>query len=223
MAKETLVKIFVGMLTYVRADLLIRNKKFLESIEDPDFAMILDNGNQDINIKCCVYRPGVNVGITKAWNFFMKAAFETGSYDALVILQDDIVWDMKKLEIARRILVERDDVDFLLSPHLFSVQVQRRRNLEGIGLYDERFSPALCEDDDYALTMTSKGKVYERFVELDPLPGSIINGTPKTVPWGDQKKKLIAKWGFDFGVNSPDGRSYQTNKGLTIADLRSKK
>jgi hypothetical protein len=208
------MKTLIGIPTLSRADLLLRNKDFLESVSTPDGVLIIDNGNQNIRIAVPIYRPGINLGVPKSWNYFLRTAFVDAPYDALVILQDDIIWSLEKLALAKDLLVKHPDVDLLLSPHLFSVQVHRKGNLSTIGPYDERFSPAWCEDDDYALTMTSKGRVYQRFVELDPLPGSIANGTLKPCSWGDQKKKLLEKWGSDFNVNSPSAPYYMTNRNL---------
>jgi hypothetical protein len=208
------VKLLVTIPTLSRADLLLRNKKFLETIEPPDAVLILDNGNQKIDIRVPVERPGRNLGVPASWNLFLRRAFIDHDFDGLVLLQDDIIWDPIKLEMARELLASKPDVDLFLSYHQFSVQVHRALNLWRIGLYDERFSPALCEDDDYALTMTKVGRIYERFRSLDPLPGSLMDQTPKSTPWAAQNAKLKAKWGGNVrGINDPGNPWYVTNRG----------
>jgi hypothetical protein len=196
-----------------RKDLLMRNKSFLEALSGGDQALIIDNGRQSIDMRAQVEVMPFNLGVAGSWNFFLKMAFVLGKFDLLVILQDDIIWDQARLDLAKKLVEERKDVDLILSDFQFSVQVHRPENVKTIGFYDERYYPAWCEDDDYALTIIQRGRIYERFRELDPLPGSISNGTDKAVAWGDQKRKLVAKWGKDFGVNSPSAPYFRTNRG----------
>jgi len=210
------MKALVAIPTITRADLLVRNKSFLETLQSPDVALIIDNGNQEIGVEARIERPGRNLGVAGSWNRALRAAFKEDRFDLLVLLQDDIIWDAARLDAAKRLLVEHPDVDLLLSPFQFSVQVHRPGNVRTIGFYDERYYPAWCEDDDYALTMIERGRIYERFVALDPLSGSIANGTQKSVPWPEQKKKLLEKWGRDFGVNDPSAPYYWTNRGFSL-------
>jgi len=208
------MKTLVAIPTLTRADLLIRNKTFLEGLLKPDAALIIDNGGQKIDIDVEIVRPFANLGVAKSWNRSLRAAFMTGDFDLLVLLQDDIIWDAEHLATAKRLAAAHPDVDLFLSHFQFAVQVHRASNLKTIGFYDERYFPAYAEDDDYALTIIQRGRIYERFVELDPLPGSISEGTQKSVPWHEQKKKLVAKWGRDFGVNDSASAAYHTNRGV---------
>lgn len=209
------MKTLVAIPTLCRADLLIRNKEFLEGVRYPDQAIILDNGRQRIDIDVQIERTTENLGVPGSWNLFLRRAFLTRDFNALVLLQDDIIWDAEHLASAKKLLRFRKDVDLFLSNLQFSVQVHRRENIRTIGFYDERFHPAYCEDDDYAITMTQKGRVYERFDELNPLPGSISEGTMKPVTWKEQNQKLFEKWGAKaFGVNIPHAPWYKTNKNI---------
>ncbi len=207
------MRILVTIPTLSRADLLVRNRAFLESVAAPDEVLILDNGNQKIDLKVPIERRPENLGVPASWNFFLRRAFVEQKFDGLVLLQDDIIWDAGRLAAAKRLLVDRPDVDLLLSDLQFSVQVQRPGNIETIGFYDERFSPAYCEDDDYAIQMIHVGRIYERFPELNPLPGSINEGTPKPVKWDVQYRKLVDKWGKNtLGINIPWAPWYRTNR-----------
>lgn len=208
------MSLLVTIPTLSRADLLLRNREFLESIEAPDRVLILDNGNQKIDLRVPIERPGRNLGVPASWNYFLREAFVDGDFDGLVLLQDDIIWSHPRLEAARELLHSRPDVDLFISYHQFSVQVHRPLNPWKIGFYDERFSPALCEDDDYAFMMTKLGRVYERFHALDPLPGSMMDQTPKSTPWTVQNAKLQVKWGVPVrGINDPTNPLYRTNRG----------
>ncbi len=212
-----MTKLLVAIPTLSRADLLVRNKTFLEGVREPDEVLILDNGRQRIDISVPIEISSFNRGVSWSWNFFLRRAFISRNFDGLVILQDDIIWDAARLEAARRLIETKHDVDLFLSFLQFSVQVHRPDNVESIGFFDERFTPAYCEDDDYAILMTSLGRVYERFEELDPLPGSISEGTSKSlgVDWNAQNRKLFEKWGSKaFGVNIPHASWYRTNRGI---------
>ena len=207
------MKVLVAIPTLSRADLLIRNKEFLEAIKAPDEVLLLDNGDQVIDIEVPIEHSENNLGVAGSWNFFLRRAFVERDFDGLVLLQDDIIWDMKRLSYAKDLLMFRKDVDLFLAYHQFSIQVHRRENVQTIGYYDERYFPAYCEDDDYAVTMTDLGRVYQRFHELDPLPGSIIEGTPKP-PGVEQSRKFVEKWGAkNFRVNAL-GPWYDTNRNI---------
>lgn len=209
-------KLLIAIPTLSRADLLIRNKAFLESIQAPDEVLILDNGNQSIDINVPIERSPQNLGVSGSWNFFMRRAFEQRDFDGLVLLQDDIIWGQPNLRSAHLLLDEHPDVDLFLAYHQFSIQVHRRSNLQTVGLYDERFHPAYCEDDDYAMTMTQKRRIYQRFHELDPLPGSQTEGTFKGSDLGlANTRKLLDKWGpTAVRINVPSDPRYVSNRSL---------
>jgi hypothetical protein len=207
----------VGMLTMTRVDLLMRNKKFLESILAPDQVLILDNGDQEIDIDVPIERPKKNIGVSGAWNVFMREAFIKNNCDALVILQDDIIWDREKLAHAKWLLLANPDVDLFLSHLQWSVQIHRPTTMFSVGYFDERFWPCYCEDDDYTIRMIRSHRIYERFHELDPLPGSISDGTKKPVSWSTQKSKLVVKWGAHaIEANVPHAPWYETNRGYKL-------
>lgn len=208
------MKFLIAIPTITRADLLIRNKAFLESVTPPDEVLILDNGNQPIDINVPIEQVGRNLGVSGSWNFFMRRAFEQRDFDGLILLQDDIIWDQSRLQNARFLFDQHLSVDLFLAFHQFSIQVHRRSNLQTIGLYDERYHPAYCEDDDYAMTMIRKKRIYHRFHELDPLPGSIMEGTFKGLDLSiANTKKLIAKWGKNaLRINIPTDPRYVTNR-----------
>jgi hypothetical protein len=65
----------VAIPTLSRADLLVRNREFLESLQTPDMAYIVDNGGQEIDIRAPVERHGRNLGIAATWNRFLRLAF----------------------------------------------------------------------------------------------------------------------------------------------------
>ena len=162
------------------ADLLHTNwDGFVHLLGSDDRLVILDNGCQSIRLrhpKVLLYRVSMgNLGVAGSWNWFLRYAFIDNHFSGLVLAQDDIRWE--SLNDAKRLLMERPDVDLFLSNFNFSIQVHRPSNLKRIGWYDEGFFPCWCEDDDYALRAHAMGAVYERFQSLDPLGGSISGGT----------------------------------------------
>lgn len=219
-ATEADITVLVGIPTLARADLLVRNRAFLEGIQPPDGVVIVDNGGQTIGIDVPIVRPGRNLGVAGSWNFILKKGADEG-YDAVILLQDDVIWDADRLAEAKRLLAENADVDLLLSFMEFSVQVHRKGTMEAIGEYDERFYPAWCEDDDYALRMIERGRLYQRFRALDPLPGSQTCGTTKPVTWEEQRTVFIEKWPrqASFAVNREAAFYFQTNRGISLCDI----
>ena len=212
------MRAFVAIPTLSRADLLIRNKGFLENIKTPDFALILDNGgNQKIDIDVPIVRSEKNLGVAESWNMFLHRAFVADNFDLCVILQDDIIWDAARLESAKWLVENRPDVDLFLSFLQFSVQVHRPTTIDKVGFFDTRF-PGYAGDDDYAIRIAhSLNAFYERRAELHPLPGSIIEGTPKPVPGGLAHRELLRKWGVKtFEINIPNAPWYMTNRGVTF-------
>jgi hypothetical protein len=213
------MKMLICTATLTRHDLL--NANFVEiaaNLQRGDGLLVLDNGTcQPITLAgpgVEVVRSPVNLGVARSWNYFLRRAFVEGGYDAAMILGDDVRAGSRQVRRAKELLGRNADVDLLLSFSFFDVQVHRRSNIETVGYFDERYSPAWCEDDDYALTMTQRGRVYQRFRELGPLPGSQRSGTTKLAEWRDARRKFRAKWPEDagFGVNAPGQPHFATNR-----------
>jgi hypothetical protein len=209
------MKALIAIPTLTRADLLSRNRAFLESVQPPDFPLVIDNGHQEIDLKTTIYYPERPLSVSESWNHALRRAFVENDFDLCILLNDDIIWDSWRLRAAKRLAEIHKDVDLFLSFRQFSVQVHRPSNLTTIGYYDEQF-PAYVNDDDYAIRIVKAGRIYERFEELEPLTGSISEGTKKAIPWKDANDRLFAKWGKDaFGINIPHAPYYRTNRGIT--------
>lgn len=220
------MRVLICLPTLSRSDLLIRNYTgFADSLEDGDHFFVLDNGKQNLPWQnsdryiCAI--PPENLGISRSWNLFLTMAFVDGKYDACIFLQDDIIWTREHVDRAKQLLCteQHQKVDLFLAHHQFSVQVHRPSNIHTIGFFDESFVLPYCEDDNYALTIISKNRVYKRFHELNPLEGSITEGTPKPHSWEINYQKLVAKWGphfkyldSHFRINFPDRHYYETNE-----------
>jgi hypothetical protein len=209
----------VGVPTLSRADLLnCGYSEFARDVRGNDHLVVLDNGAQTIDIPSSsaveIVRVSSNIGVAPSWNYFLRRAFVDGSYDGLVILGDDVVWSCERLRAAKHLLFEWPDVDLFLSYSFFDVQVHRPENIQRIGFYDETFSPAWCEDDDYALRMICLRRIYQRFHELDPLPGTQREATSKPIPYSEARRKFVAKWPHAswFAVNHVQCQYYETSR-----------
>lgn len=200
-------RILVGIPTLTRG--MGRYAEARDWLLPSDHMYVVDNGDQRIDMPFAeVYRPGRNLGVPVSWNLIRRRAFERQEFEACLILQDDVSWDGTRMEAARRLLRDQRDSDLLLSCHQFSVQVHR----PGLPDFDERYFPCWCEDDDYALELTRLGLTYRRFRELDPCPGSIMEGTPRAIRWDEGLTRLAQKWGTTtFRVNDADAPHYMTN------------
>jgi len=212
-------RIMVATATLSRADLLNANyAQMAANLRPGDRLLILDNGRQNIRLPA---GPGVeivtaeaNVGVSAAWNFFLQRAFERDKFDGLIILGDDIKWDTYRIEAARRLLVERPDIHLFLSGSAFDIHMHRPETYQRVGLFDEAFSPAWCEDDDYAMRVMVAGLHYWRFRQMNPLSGSVHGGT--ALPYGVARARFAAKWPEDprFGINYAQYGHYLSNIGL---------
>jgi len=212
------MKMLIATATLTRHDLLNALYRPLAlGLRGGDRLLVLDNGGQPIALPgraVEIVRSGWNLGVPASWNYFLRRAFIEGDFDALMILGDDVRIGSAQVAAAKALLDRHGDVDLLLSYSFFDVQVHRRGNERTIGFYDERFSPAWCEDDDYARTMIQRGRIYQRFHELDPLPGSILSGTTKPQPWERARRTFAEKWPDDpqFGINQTSAPHFRTNR-----------
>jgi hypothetical protein len=220
------MKMLIATATLSRHDLLnALYRPLARGLRGGDRLLVLDNGGQPIALSGSaveIVRSGQNPGVPASWNYFLRRAFVEEDYDALMILGDDVRIGPAQVAVAKALLERHGDVDLLLSYSFFDVQVHRRGNERTIGFYDERFSPAWCEDDDYARTMIERGRIYQRFRELDPLPGSVRSGTEKPEKPERGRRMFAAKWPDDpdFGVNNQSAPHYRTNRYVCCKSTR---
>ncbi len=182
-----------------------------------DRLLVLDGGGQPIVLPggaVEVVRWEGDAGAAEAWNHCLRRAFVEADYDALMILGDNVRLGAAQVAAAKALLARHADVDLLLSYWGFDVQVHRRGNERTIGPFDARFGPAAS--DDYGRTMTERGRLYQRFHELDPLPGS-VHGATRTPQDGD-RRAFASKWPGEpyFEVNRPSAPHYHTNRHVAV-------
>jgi GT2 family glycosyltransferase len=153
----------LGVPTYRRYDLLGRLiGSALAGDVKPDRYVIVDNGGKlgrpDWMPACAeILVPGHNIGVGPAWNVIIQS-----SEDMLVICGDDI--DLAPNTLAEMVRVaEEQDADFVYpfpnfpNAQMFSCFLFRKRLVEKVGLFDESFSPAYFEDNDYYRRMELAG------------------------------------------------------------------
>jgi GT2 family glycosyltransferase len=136
-----------------RYDLL---ERMLQSVDYPiGHLLIIDNGasevmeDVEVDLPDCVehttYLPmPANFGVAASWNFGIKSF---PYHDRWFFASNDVVFEPGALE---RLSEARGDAITLSSmiPHwqVFCVGYEA---VKRVGLFDERFFPAFCEDNDY--------------------------------------------------------------------------
>ena len=129
----------------------------------PDRYYVVDNGGGydpaaygAPTSKTRVYKPGRNIGVAAAWNHVLTTIDEP-----VIMACDDMdLWPGTVAAMVEAYKVH-EDVDFFFPQHnahtMFGVYLLRRRVFDKIGMFDEAFSPAYFEDNDYAYRMKLAG------------------------------------------------------------------
>jgi len=177
-------------------------------------------------IKLSYIRNKTNRGVPKGWNQGIKKS--TSEY--IAILNNDIIvtpnWEMNLMNtlmnfpnvllaypnsIQSEFTVE--NIANSLKQFSFSVEetemfagycfMIKRQCLKDIGLFDERFTPFLCEDTDYAyrllINKTPAVKVYSSFIYH--LRSKTLNTVRYTNVYERNKKKLMQKYSDELDIN----------------------
>lgn len=158
--------------TYRRYDRLNRLLETLrEGSVQPSRVVIMDNGgklkgkwdpwNKD-SIRAAfessepvlIFNPGTNLGVSRSWNwFFNNVPSELGS---LIISNDDVEYESDTIDVLSRHMASPFN-DLLLNGG-FSLFAMKLSLFAEIGEFDEEFSPAYFEDNDYHWRIKLAGK-----------------------------------------------------------------
>jgi GT2 family glycosyltransferase len=135
---------------YAKLDRLIESAKRGSSL--PSRYIIIDNGGHFDPVALDalyfptpwqVVRPGRNIGVAASWNKILALAGD----EPVLISNDDVVFEEGTLRAFEE-AVGRSCL--AISPHGWDLFAQTRECSEKVGAYDERFTPAYFEDQDYA-------------------------------------------------------------------------
>lgn len=162
-------KVYYALPTYKALDLAYESVlAVLRGTRVPDKIIIADNtgngsGTQYLKpltekfANVYIWPQTYNIGVSKSWNLFHQQIAD----DYIIIANDDIQVDPYTIEKIvdaadsnpRDILFTGDGE----SGNAFSLFLLTQRGYNLIGAFDEKFSPAYFEDNDYARRMFLKG------------------------------------------------------------------
>ncbi len=205
------MKIAVGIPTINRFDLLKESLNDLsKNFGELEHLYVVDNGKQgltknhipeNIREKTWLHIPEINLGVAKSWNWMLNQAFNEDKADYLLILNDDIVLGKTK-EYLEKLIADKGDPHFLGGSYFWSVFMVSKDCYKEIGSFDEQFSPAYFEDNDYAHRMVLKSRpdLYKfQLPELDPSVKrnsmSIKKDPNLNKAFGKNKDLYVKKWG----------------------------
>ncbi len=125
---------------------------------------------------------GENRGLSRTWNEGLLAAYDDGA-DVVVIVNDDVAFSPGDLDrLAGKAVAYRDRYivscaghheryERRLPSHGYSCFAVNPVALEVLGCFDENFSPAYCEDQDYARRASLAGLTEENCADTNVVHG----------------------------------------------------
>jgi len=156
---------FIGVLTLIRKDLLLR---LINSVDYPveTFAIMFQGGFSDFDFGC-IKNPmikkfsfissSINIGVSRGWNYLIR------NYNApyWIISGDDNYFEAGTLEkIAKHMTEKESSLENVfcginikektgnIIPAGFSTYIVTQKIMENVGLFDENIYPAYFEDND---------------------------------------------------------------------------
>jgi hypothetical protein len=130
-------------------------KSALDGSLVPEMFYIVDNGCQlpesirDLAGKrLFLYTPWTNIGVSASWNYFLETVKHP-----MLICNDDLEFSHRDIE-AFDGYYKNSEGDFFYTNNIehlnmFSCFMPTKRLIDRIGYFDESFSPAYFEDNDY--------------------------------------------------------------------------
>jgi GT2 family glycosyltransferase len=170
--------------------------KMLASIDYPvGRVVVIDNGDVvDGLVDETIIKPRSNLGVAASWNFIIRSF----SAPWWLITNHDIIFSPG--DLAR--LAERMDGDADVAMlGGFSVFAVSKAAISKVGWFDENFSPAYYEDNDFDYRCRLAG------IPIRALPASLVHMTSSTLrespeyrnqngsTFGANKQRYLDKWG----------------------------
>jgi hypothetical protein len=202
-------KIVLGIPTLNRADLLKESlEDIAEKLNDLHHYIIIDNGNQKINIpaaikdKTTIIRPESNVGVAASWNMILDESFYKHGATEVLILNDDIVLGYTETRL-NNVLNKCPGYYLIVGGYYWSSFFISREGYEKVGKFDEKFFPAYFEDNDYNRRLALiNGDGVKRSFYINTFAPKVkrnsmtIKKSPQLNKNFDKNKKYyIEKWG----------------------------
>ena len=136
-----------------------------------------------------VYYSDDNLGVSASWNFFISQAMDRGA-KAIVIANDDIEHQEGLADLCAAL--EDHPFAYLDAPqqNAFSCFGMQLSLVRYVGNFDEEFSPAYFEDNDFAYRLRLAG------IELHAVPGNYFHCGSATLGKFDWTRKQMHHHNF---------------------------
>lgn len=191
----------IGIPTLNRYDLLLPALHFYATHDFPNTRInIIDNGNQGIqnnygsNVRIFETKEE-NLSVAGSWNRLCQQIFSESDY--ALILNDDIYLGRKQFEI--ELLLHQQTSDLFLSTCEWSVFIIPKKTFIKIGSFDESFTPAYYEDNDYMYRLKLAGMRAMTIPFLNPVvyknSQTLVKDPTISTYVKKNKSRYIAKWG----------------------------
>ena len=169
----------IGIPSLNRADLLEEAVIDLMEHCPSHEVIVVDNGQQRLRERgvfevapvgrLSVIENGRNMGVAGAWNQLAKAAFVERNCDAILVLNDDVVFGRDGRVIDELLRANAEYPRLLVSARGWCSFLLPRAIWLEVGAFDERFFPAYWEDTDYKVRLIQAGKPAVVCEELSPV------------------------------------------------------
>lgn len=194
----------IGIPTINRADLL--NEALAKYVVDFPTTRILvvDNGDQEImtHANITTMKMPENVGVAASWNLICDTIFNDWDRSAALTLNDDIYLGQTQDRIKHLILNWQDE-DFITTAGTWCAFIMRKRTFEKVGRFDEEFTPAYFEDNDFSYRMKLLDLDVFQTKTLSPViyrNSMTIAKDPKlNMNYHTNYQRYIKKWGGTVG------------------------
>lgn len=183
-------------------------KTWYDWIKDAENTQLvgIDSGNQssvDGFTDFPIYRSSINVGCSGCWNLAAHIGFNVYGFDKILIGQDDAIFNERMVE---HLWNETND-DTLAGAYNrgfeFSLFGLTREFYKTVGMFDENFIYAGCEDNDYThrakvLGKNVKGLNYSANMNIS------LNSSTVVQPVRDYNGTYLhTKWGMQYEYTHP--------------------
>lgn len=132
-----------------------------------------------------------NAGVSKSWNYFLAGAIQRGA-SAIIIANDDIEYTDK--QTLPRLCEALADYPFVYvnakHENAFSCFGMQTSLAKYVGFFDEQFSPAYFEDNDYAYRLKLAG------ITMHPVQGDYFHCGSATLGKFDWARKQMHHHNF---------------------------
>lgn len=198
----------VFVLSYLGIEYFMQWSKDIRSLDDVQIVLV-DNGQQTFTETISdlpVYQTSQNLGCAGGWNLICNIAFNTYDLDKIIICQDDSTINE---QIIKSLWSNTTD-DVLTGAYdrsfEFAVFGITKNFWNNVGLFDENFIYAGCEDNDYKHRIKLNGKFFKSLnysADLNLSLSSKYLGDQLSSSNEYNANYIKEKWGESYQYNHP--------------------